>query len=133
MAVTAYSTSSVVPVALTGEVPTVVIRLRLPPTGTFVVWGKVVVANTATTAQAGTVQMTTLDGGTSLDAAEFSVGAASGPNVVSVSLQSTLDLSQPNTNEIVDIRCGTASGTATLASLIAIPVDALSGPVGPGS
>jgi len=130
MAVTAYSTSSVAPVTLTGQVPTVVIRLRLPHTGTFVVWGKVVVANSATTAQAGIVLMTTLDGGTALDPAGFTVGVGSS---VSVSLQSTLDLSQPSTNEIVDIRCSTANGTATSASLIAIPVDALSGPVGPGS
>jgi hypothetical protein len=48
-----------------------------------------------------------------------------------VPLQSTLNLSQPTANEIVDIRCAMASGDAQGASLIAIPVDALSGPAPP--
>jgi hypothetical protein len=51
---------------------------------------------------------------------------------MSVALQSTLDLSQSSTNEIVDIRCAAiAGGSFSFASLIAIPVDALSGPAAP--
>jgi hypothetical protein len=75
--------------------------------------------------------MTTFDGATALDVAGFTFFAAGG--VVSVSLQGTLDLSSAATNEIVDIRCSTANGTAINSSLIAIPVDALSGPAAPGS
>jgi hypothetical protein len=131
MAVTAFSITSNVPITLQGAAQAAVIALRLPHTGTFVVWGKVVISNDSPAPlQSATVFMTTLDGVTTLDNAVL--GLASGGQV-SVSLQSTLDLSQPSTNEIVDIRCSTAQGHVTTASLIAIPVDALSGPVPPGT
>jgi hypothetical protein len=130
MAVTAFSASSAIPVTVSGGVSTVVIKLRLPHTGTFVVWGKATVTNSATTVQGGQVQMTTLDGATVLDIAGFSFAPA---GLVTVPLQSTLDLSHTDTNEIVDIRCITANGTVSDFSLIAIPVDALSGPAAPGT
>lgn len=130
MTVTAYSLASGPPVTLTTGGSNAVVALRLPHTGMFVVWGKVIVSNSATTAQAGSALMTTLDGATTTDVAEFYLGVS---GLVTLSLQSTLNLGLANTNEVVDIRCFGASGTATYASLIAIPVDALSGPVGPGS
>jgi hypothetical protein len=131
MTVTAFSTILNTPVALTGQARTLVISLRLPNTGKYVVWGKVTIKNAATTPQAGGAFMTTFDGATPLDGAGFEVAAPAGE--VAVSLQSGLDLSNPTQNEIVDIRCSTANATATTASLIAIQVDALSGPVGPGT
>jgi hypothetical protein len=101
----------------------VVVRLQLPSTGTFVLWGKVTVTSQATTSEGVTVSMTTLDGATALDTTMFAIGASLG---TCVPLQSTLDLSQPTTNQIVDIRCSMSNGTVSDVSLIAIPVDALS-------
>jgi hypothetical protein len=71
--------------------------------------------------------MATLDGATTLDSAGCSLAVG---GAASVSPQGTLNLSQTNENEIVDIRCSTANGTAFQASLIAITVDALSGSLG---
>jgi hypothetical protein len=118
-------------VPLGNNSPTVAVRMRLPNTGKFVIWGKVTVINTSGTLADVTVSMTTLDGATTLDSTTFQIGIGYG---TSVPLQSTLDLSQPTADQIVDIRCALDVGTtnnaviggATSASLIAIPVDALS-------
>jgi hypothetical protein len=130
MTVTAYSqTQGGGSVALPPNAQTVVIQLRLPTTGIFVVWGNVTVDGaTSTTGSFNSfATMTTLDGATLLDVSPYGPAAS-----MSVALQSTLDLSQSNVNEIVDIRCQTsAAAVAVYASLIAIPVDALSGPAGP--
>ena len=72
--------------------------------------------------------MTTLDGATTLDSTYFILPAST---AICVQLQSTLDLSQQTVNEIVDIRCSNSTPAGCLAisaSLIAISVDALSGP-----
>ena len=126
MTVTAYWQNAGAALPLQNLTPTVVVRLRLPSTGTFVIWGRVAVATTAggPSSQTVIVSMTTLDGATALDSFSFNIGAY--PLSTCVPLQSTLDLSQPDTNEIVDIRCAMTNGSAYNASLIAIPVDALS-------
>lgn len=140
MTVTAYSQVwnssgfTGVPIALQPNVPTVIIRLILPNAGTFVIWGKVTITNTATALMNGTAFMTTLDGVTTLDSGVFIFAGGSAPVDVTVPLQSTLQLGQSTANDIVDIRCvnGLAQPmAATAASLIAIPVDALSGSVAP--
>jgi hypothetical protein len=149
MTVTAYSQTAQGGASLQLNNPTVIIQLRLPNTGTFVIWGKVVLENLPPLGEnpasiVGSVSMTTLDGATTLDTANIAMGptGATPPqplqNTICVPLQSTLNLSQPNVNEIVDIRCviSVAAGqmaAASWASLIAIPVDALSGPVAPPS
>jgi hypothetical protein len=122
MTVTAYwQTQAAGSISLKAGGSTVAVELRLPNTGTFVIWGKVTVLNETSPSANYVVSMTTLDGATTLDITSF--GALS----MCVPLQSTLDLSQPNVNEIVDIRCAaSAAGSVISASLIAIPVDALS-------
>jgi hypothetical protein len=129
MTVTAYwqSQQANTSVALQNNNSTVVVKLRLPNTGKFVVWGKVTIFNLAATPQAATVMMSTYDGGTALDYTAVSIGAGNDSNIACVSLQGVLDLSASDENEIVDIRCTAANGQASWASLIAIPVDALSG------
>jgi hypothetical protein len=128
MTVTAYwQTQSVNSVALQNNNPTVVLKLRLPNTGKFIVWGKVTVLNLASTPQVGVVLMTTYDGATVLDMTSIGVGVGNGGNIACVPLHGVLDLSVSNVNEIVDVRCSTVNGEASWASLIAIPVDALSG------
>jgi hypothetical protein len=131
MTVTAYSeTLRSTPVPLQNNIPALVLQLRLPHTGKFVVWGKVTITNDSTAAAAGgSVLMTTLDGANTLDRVILGLG---GSMSIGVSLQSTLDLSQASANEIVDLRCALpGTGHALDASLIAIPVDALSGSVLP--
>jgi hypothetical protein len=129
MTVTAYwqTQQSNTTVSLQNNNATVVIKLRLPNTGKFVVWGKVGVFNLATTPQDAAVSITTDDGATLLDFTSVGIGASNGSNIASVSLQGVLDLSASDENEIVDIRCGTTNGQAAWASPIAIPVDAFSG------
>jgi hypothetical protein len=140
MTVTAYSNLQAAPISLTNDIPTVVVQLRLPTTGVFVVWGKVTVVSTSVTTVWINVSMTTLDGATTLDVISPSPlqvlpRAGYGGTVVTgvcVPLQSTLNLKQPNVNEIVDIRVSATDNTQVSgASLIAIPVDGLSGPAGP--
>jgi hypothetical protein len=130
MTVTAYSqTQGGGSVTLQPNVQAVVIQLRLPTTGIFVVWGNVTIDGVASTPCNGFVSMTTLDGATTLASSNYGPAAS-----MSVALQSTLNLSQSNVNEIVDIRCLTQlAAQAAFASLIAIPVDALSGSAGPPS
>jgi hypothetical protein len=91
----------------------------------FVIWGNVTLAGATNTPFAGSVSMTTLDGATILVNSTYS-----NVETIIVPLQSTLNLSQANVNEIVDIRCAnSAAAFAMSTSLIAIPVDALSGSV----
>jgi hypothetical protein len=128
MTVTAYwQTQAPGSISLPAGPATVAVQLRLPNTGTFVIWGRVTVTSTSSAASNPCiVSMTTLDGATTLDTTTFSA------LTMCVPLQSTLNLSQPEVNEIVDIRCAAiAGGSFSFASLIAIPVDALSGPAAP--
>jgi hypothetical protein len=63
MTVTAYNSfmnSANMP--LQGNAPTVIVRLRLPTTGTFILFGKVNMENVATTPQALVANLTTDDG-----------------------------------------------------------------------
>ena len=134
MTVTAFSQTQGVVHMKPRDEP-VIVSLRLPPTGKFVIWGKVqFFADVHPTIC--TARLTTLDGATQLDFLEV---IQSG--LTAVSLQCTLDVSQPNANQVVDLRCmlaeaiegETFAGSAQFASLIAIQVDALSGPVAPPS
>ena len=145
MTVTAYSNLQGAQISLTNDIPTVVVQLRLPTTGMFVVWGKVTVLNNSASWVLINVSMTTLDGATTSDV--VAPGLLEVPHKQSYStafagvcmpLQSTLNLNQPNVNEIVDIRVSASSPTQAAiqvsgASLIAISVDALSGPAAPPS
>ncbi len=132
MTVTAYWQNQGGPgITLSNNSPAVAVRMRLPNTGKFVIWGKVTVINTNGTPADVSVSMTTLDGATTLDSTTFQIGSSYG---ITVPLQSTLDLSQPTADAIVDIRCelgvvtvnSAVIGGMESASLIAIPVDALS-------
>jgi hypothetical protein len=110
-------------IILSNNIPAVAVRMRLPNTGTFVIWGKATVINEGINIANATVSVTTLDGATALDSTIFPL---SGGTSTCVPLQSTLNLSQPTADEIVDIRCAMANGLVVAASLIAIPVDGLS-------
>jgi hypothetical protein len=112
----------------------VVVQLRVPNTGTYVVFGKVIISNQSTATQGISVTMTTSDGATVLDQSPVlvsPVGQLSGG--VCISLQGVLDLTSPTENNIVDIRCqqlaNLGSAVANDSKLVAISVDALSGPV----
>jgi hypothetical protein len=112
----------------------VVVQLRVPNTGTYVVFGKVIISNQSTATQGISVTMTTSDGATVLDQSPVlvsPVGQLSGG--VCISLQGVLDLTSPTENNIVDIRCqqlaNLGSAIANDSKLVAISVDALSGPV----
>jgi hypothetical protein len=112
----------------------VVVQLRVPNTGTYVVFGKVIISNQFTVPQGISVTMTTSDGATVLDQSPVlvsPVGQLSGG--VCISLQGVLDLTSPTENNIVDIRCqqlaNLGSAVANDSKLVAISVDALSGPV----
>lgn len=116
-----YSQGGGVPILLSTDILTVAVRMRLPNTGMFVIWGTATVTNLMGGAAPVTVSITTLDGATTLASTTFPLAGST-----CVPVQSTLDLSQPTANEIVDIRCSAVRGTVSAASLIAIPVDALS-------
>jgi hypothetical protein len=129
MTVTLFQASAG-PITLTSTAPTVIVQLQLPNTGTYVLFGRVIVTNTLPSAQQFTATITTLDGATVLDQSDFvvSTGSAIAGNEVCVSLQAPLDLTNPTENEIVDIRCQASGGNAgaNFARLYAIPVDAIS-------
>ena len=127
MTVTAYrATATNIPL---GDYFTVVVQLRLPNTGNFVVFGRVTITNSATTAETCNVELTTLDGATVLDEALIGIPPGAAGNMACVTVQGFLNLSLPGDNEIVDIRCasGGPNVTAYSCSLIAISVDQLSG------
>jgi len=111
---------------------TLIEQLRLPNTGSFVVFGRVIVANTGPTANVITAALTTLDGVTTLDTVTVFVSSiTTNANTLCITLQGILQPGLPTQNEIVDIR-GSASngaGTAFSGSLFAISVDQISGPV----
>jgi hypothetical protein len=126
MTVTAFSQTQVT-VPLKGKEETTVLQLRLP-TGKFVIWGKVLLADDGKGVCGA--RLTTLDLATNLD---FCESISSG--LVCFSLQCTLDVSQSNANQVVVLRCVVPpsgiegeqfDGSAQFASLIAISVDALS-------
>ena len=132
MTVTAYTAQQAAIVNLpSGGGPAVIVLLRLPTTGIFVVFGKVIVQSLAspTVSQVIATTLTTLDGTNNLDQVVTSLVPA---EYACVSLQGILNLSAGNTNEIVDIRYsaqGSNPASAIYGSLIAIPVDAVSGSV----
>jgi len=116
--------------------PALCVQLRLPNTGTYVVFGRLVVTNLTATTLFVTAFLTTLDGSTHLDVVQISLPPGP-PNVAggigtSISLQSRLDVTAGNANEIVDIRCtaagdpsgGSGFAVVTQTSLTAISVDA---------
>jgi hypothetical protein len=107
----------------------VVVQLRVPNTGTYLVLGRVTVENTGTTPVNVNSVLSTLDGATVLDEALVSVAPGVAANQVCVALQGTLNVTAPSQNEIVDIRCASLNATANSCSLIAISVDQLSGSV----
>lgn len=129
MTVTAYSAVQPASVGLANNTPTLVLQLRLPNTGYFVVFGRVVVSNLAPGVQPIQATMTTLDGTTILDFASVDLPGLSGGNGAVMVLNAILNLNASNQNEIVDIRCSGTNGAAQYCSLIAIPVDAISGSV----
>jgi hypothetical protein len=117
--------------------PALCVQLRLPNTGTYVIFGRLVVTNLTTTSLVVSAFLTTLDGATRLDGVLVMSLPPGPPNVAGgastcISLQSRLDVTAGNANEIVDIRCtasGDPSGSSgfagvTQSSLMAISVDA---------
>jgi hypothetical protein len=128
MTVTAYNNFwNGAPISLQNNAFTVVVKLRVPNTGNFVVFGKVNMDNLATTPQALVAYLTTNDGGMILDIAQIGVSGNCGASMV---IQGVLNLTRTDENEIVDIRCAAVNGNASWASLTAIPVDALSPSLG---
>lgn len=123
---TSYFQSQTGTVALQNLDQTVVVQLRLPTTtGAFAVWGNVTLASpaSATSVQSCSVSITTLDGATQLASTEVLVPTPGAQGAQCVALHGILNLSQPNANEIVDIRCAMqTSGSAFGASLLAIAV-----------
>ena len=114
--------------------PTLCVQLRLPNTGKFVVFGRLCVTNLTTTSLAVGASLTTLE---CYKHGVLGMPLSPGPTPTfgastCISLQSRLDVTAGNANEIVDIRCtaaGAPSGSSGFAvvsdqSLIAISVDA---------
>jgi hypothetical protein len=118
-------------VVLQNNIPNVVVQLRVPNTGNYLVLGRVMLGNAGTTSMGATAFLTTLDGATVLDSVIVTVPTGGGS--VCTALQGTLNVSAPNSNEIVDIRCASLNATAlsgasaNSCSLMVISVDQLSG------
>ena len=117
---------------LLGDSETVVIRLRVPDPGKYVVFGRLVAVNMVLPLSGGveatnaSVRLTTFDGETELDKVDIRVFNDSFGSVnVSVCLQGTLILPGIVANGIVDIRCIIANGAVQEVSLFAILVDDL--------
>jgi hypothetical protein len=125
MTVTAYRNTAT-GISLVPSAFTVVVQLRVPNTGNFVVLGRITATNPTTTPQTINTEMTTLDGATVLDEALVTVPPGANANMVCVTLQGFLSPSSSGQNEIVDLRCS-SNCTANSCSLIASSVDALSG------
>ena len=127
---TVYQQTNNTSVNLLGS-PTVVVRLRVPNTGTYLLLGRTAISLPAPAVgqPGGTARafLTTLDGATVLD--EVDVVFAPSIGQVCIALQGTLNVTATNSNEIVDIRIlsGNGFGQALFCSLIAISVDQLSG------
>ena len=136
MTVTVYQQTNNTTVNLQSATPpAVVVQLRVPNTGTYLVLGRLAVKVPAPasgkpplTAQAF---LTTLDGATVLD--EVDIQFAPQGSGACITLQGTLNVTATNSNEIVDIRCGCLFGGASFGSLIAISVDQLSGSLSSGA
>jgi hypothetical protein len=124
MTVTVYQTFQAGPaIALQNNSDTLILKLRVPSTGNFIIFGRVAVGNTGGSPAQINTRLTTLDGVTMLD--NFWVVVAPG-TIACASLMGTLSLGSTDENEIVDIRCSTPSGFAQGAMLIAVPVDQIS-------
>jgi flagellar basal body rod protein FlgF len=101
--------------------PILVVQLQCPQEV-----GRMTVVNSGKTRINATTILTTLDGATILD--EMAVSVAPGTQVCIV-MQGTVNVSAPNSNEIVDIRCVSLNSTTNSCSLVAISVDQTSGSV----
>lgn len=111
-----------------------VVDLHVPPefdAAKFLVWGRVVMQNNDGDPQNATAEMTTADGNTILDKVDVRIPASDtnnnvfSPGALAVSLQGIFSLpcSDPESDQIVDIRCATFKGNAIEASLILMVVD----------
>ena len=124
MTITAYSVmlAPTVTVQVPNNSQTVIVRLRLPNAGSFVVFGRIVITNQSASAANAGVMLTTFDGETVLDQASATIG---GGSFTGVFLQGILTMGTQNVNEIVDIRCFVnANVSVNCISLNAISVDA---------
>ena len=106
MTITAYQAFNNSVTLQNNTSPTLCVQLRLPNTGTYVVFGRLVVNNLTA--------LPLVVGVTNLDVANFAISPVA-QNMLPgagtcISLQSRLDVTAGNANEIVDIRC-TAAGT----------------------
>jgi hypothetical protein len=95
-----------------------IIRLGVGP-GTYLVFGRVVVANNDGDRQDVQARMTSKDGSALID----SVRVRLPPGLASqtLALQGTLVV-QPNDKDVIDIRCSTFRGFASQSSLFTIEV-----------
>jgi hypothetical protein len=100
---------------------TVVVQLRVPNKGIFVIFGRVVFTNNDAAAQQLVTQLTTLNGQTELDKVRFQVDAT--PHAACVSLHAILNVDDAQQNDIVDIRCTSANGQAEFGVITALSVD----------
>jgi hypothetical protein len=123
----AYTNTNVGPVSLSDFEDTVVVQLRIPDGGVFVIFGRVVIVNGDTGGQQDArARLTTFHGANELDTVTVRIDEGGDADRQSISLQGTLFLPGPNSNDIVDIRCSTLSGQAHQATLFAITIDGLS-------
>jgi hypothetical protein len=105
----------------------VVVRLRVPDSGEYVIFGRLVIINEDGDPQNAGARLTTFDGVTELDKADVRLDSVSDGGSQAISLQATLHLPSHEANDVIDIRCGTFSGAARNATLFAISVDGLQG------
>ena len=101
-----------------------VLKLRLPTTGLFALFGKLWLDNPSTNplAPAPKASLTTLDGETTLDQVGIPIGALSQANA---SLLGWVDTGVQTANEIVDIRFDRGGFALMTSSLFAMSVDAI--------
>jgi hypothetical protein len=106
-----------------GQVPlesadAVVLRLRLPTTGLFAIFGSLTL-QTLTGPLRVDAKLTTLDGATVLD----TTSVAAPPGSACLSLLGHVDTAASTANEIVDIRVSTGALTTISGTLFALSVD----------
>ena len=124
MTITAYSLFSnpAATISAPANQQTVLARIRLPSTGSYVLFGRIVAFNTSPTYTNVLSSLTTLDGETILDAMTVTVSSG---YLCCVFLQGLLVMGPQDVNEIVDIRCQSGAAlTVNSVSLNAISVDA---------
>ena len=105
---------------------TLAVKLRVRDAGKYVIWGKVVIANSDGSSQNASARLTTLDGVTELDRTDVRIDKISDANKQCLYLQATMVLPDKSANDVIDIRCATFSGNAQESSLFAMLVDGLS-------